>query len=163
MTAYSAQAWADFALAVAGAAAALTGLLFVAVSLNLDQILAYPHLPGRAASTLGALGTLLLVALCMLAPAQGRGWLGGEVAVVAALLAAGVIRTQLRVLRVPDNPEHFLTALVALLVPAVLLLVGGLSLIVGVGGGLYWVLAGTATGFAGTLLNAWVLLVEIKR
>ena len=163
MTAYSAEAWGDFALAVAGAAAALTGLLFVAVSLNLDQILAYPHLPGRAATTLGALGTLLLVSLCMLAPAQGRLWLGGEVAAVAALLAAAVVRTQMHARRIPNSPEHLVTASVVLLVPAALLLVGGVSVAIGAGGGLYWVFAGTATGFAGTLLNAWVLLVEIKR
>jgi hypothetical protein len=48
ITAYTAAAWTGLASTVAEAAATLTGLVFVAVSINLRQILAYPHLPGRA-------------------------------------------------------------------------------------------------------------------
>jgi len=40
--------WANYFIATAGGAAALTGLIFVSVSLNLKQILAGKHLPGRA-------------------------------------------------------------------------------------------------------------------
>jgi hypothetical protein len=36
----------------AGAAATLTGLVFVAVSINLSKILTFPGLPGRAAESL---------------------------------------------------------------------------------------------------------------
>lgn len=43
--AYSAAPWQTFAAAEVGAAAALTGLLFVAVSINLERILAFPKLP----------------------------------------------------------------------------------------------------------------------
>jgi hypothetical protein len=31
------------------------------------------------------------------------------------------------------------------------------------GGGLYWITAAVVTGFVSTAINAWVLLVEIKR
>jgi modulator of FtsH protease len=162
--AYSADQWSDFALGVAGAAAALTGLLFVAVSLNLEQILSYRYLPGRAATTLGALGVLLLVSLFMLVPGQGRSWLGWEILVIALSLSAAVVRANRRSVHEPDDPLRWsLTPLVVLLVPGLLLVVGGVSLIVGAGGGLYWVMAGTAAGFAAALANAWVLLVEVKR
>ena len=40
--------WTDFFVAQVGATAALEGLVIVAVSINLKQILAYAHLPGRA-------------------------------------------------------------------------------------------------------------------
>jgi hypothetical protein len=44
MTALSAADWGGFAGAVAAATAALAGLLFVAVSINLRRILEYPNL-----------------------------------------------------------------------------------------------------------------------
>ena len=44
--------WADFFSAELGAAAALTGLVIVGISINIARILAEPGLPGRAAETL---------------------------------------------------------------------------------------------------------------
>jgi hypothetical protein len=59
MRAYDPAAWEPFFSAMIAAAAALTGLLFVAVSINLDRILKGGRfLPARAAETLA---TLLLV------------------------------------------------------------------------------------------------------
>jgi hypothetical protein len=42
------------------------------------------------------------------------------------------------------------------------MIAAGISLIAG-GGGLYWLVAGLVLGFAGAVLNAWILLVEIHR
>jgi hypothetical protein len=52
------EAWQPFFAAELGAAAALGGLLFVSLSLNLTKILSYPALPIRALVAL-----LLLLAL----------------------------------------------------------------------------------------------------
>jgi hypothetical protein len=46
--AYSSEAWSELFVASAGASAALTGLLFVAVSVNIERILEFPGLPERA-------------------------------------------------------------------------------------------------------------------
>ena len=70
---YSPLAWHDFFIGTIGAAAALTGLLFVAISINLEQILKYPQLPGRAAGTLGILVSALIV--------SGSHWHRGKVTV----------------------------------------------------------------------------------
>ena len=40
--------WTDFFVAKVGATAALSGLIIVAVSINIQRILSIPHLPGRA-------------------------------------------------------------------------------------------------------------------
>jgi len=80
VSAYQLADWANLAVASAGAAAALTGLLFVAVSINLKRILEFPQLPDRAAGTLGLLLTILLVAVVLLAPGQPRQATGVEIA-----------------------------------------------------------------------------------
>src|ERR1039457_5121174 len=45
MSGYDVSAWGSFLAAEVGAGAALTGLLFVAVSINLARILSFPKLP----------------------------------------------------------------------------------------------------------------------
>ena len=53
--------------------------------------------------------------------------------------------------------------MLVLIVPALLLIAGAVSLWLQRGGGLYWVIAAVVTGFVSATANAWVLLVEIKR
>ena len=53
---YSIEAWSDFAVMTGGASAALAGLLIVAMSINVEQILAFADLPERAAAALREAG-----------------------------------------------------------------------------------------------------------
>jgi hypothetical protein len=69
-TAYTAADWGGFGGAMAGATAALTGLLFVAVSLNLGRILEFPGLPTRAAQTLMLFAAPLFTGLLLIVPGQ---------------------------------------------------------------------------------------------
>lgn len=164
MSAYQLADWANFAVASAGAAAALTGLLFVAVSINLKRILEFPQLPDRAAGTLGLLLTILLVAVVLLAPGQPRQATGVEIAALSALLACGAVMIALRTYaHVHDPLSWVIWSMLLLLGPALALMIGGISTAIAAGGGLYWVLGGVLAGFAGACANAWVLLVEIQR
>lgn len=56
MPAYSAAEWESLFVAEADASAALAGLLFVALSINLERILKGIGLPGRAGEAIGLFG-----------------------------------------------------------------------------------------------------------
>jgi hypothetical protein len=61
------SAWSTFFSAQIGASAGLTGLIFVAVSINLKQIVELPHLVARSAKALFTLvGVLLTSTVCPL-------------------------------------------------------------------------------------------------
>lgn len=162
MTAYDLAAWTDFASTVAGGAAALAGLLFVGLSLNLSEVLKDPGVPARAAATLGLTVAILLAAIFVATPGQGRQALSIEIAVVGVATAAMVLMAMPRQ-RAGPHPSRALTSMAMLLLPAVLLVVAAASLWCQRGGGLYWVTAAVTTGFVAATLNAWVLVVELKR
>jgi hypothetical protein len=66
------EEWASFFVTVAGAAAALTGLLFIAVSLRPREISGSVLMIGRARSSFYAFTTVTLVALLALAGTSSR-------------------------------------------------------------------------------------------
>lgn len=164
MSAYEVADWHEFAVAAVGAAATLTGLLFVAISINLDRILEIDRLPRRAAGTLALLLSLLVSALFVLAPGQTNSVVAVEVAVTGAALAGVAAFVANRTTRGPNDPLVWtIGPLVTLLVPAIALMATGLTLGIKGGGGLYWFLAAAIVGFSGAVGDAWVLLVEVKR
>jgi hypothetical protein len=164
VTAYDVSEWTDFFVAAAGASAALAGLVFVAVSINVERILQFKGLPERALATVLLLLSVVLISLVGLFPGQSRSALAAEL-LGLSLAFAGTILT----LTSPRRAGHDLSLahvashwlLVALgTIPFV---VGAVSLFAEAGGGLYWVAAGAILATAGAVANAWVLLVEILR
>jgi hypothetical protein len=163
MAAYHPLVWHDFFVGTIGASAAFTGLLFVAVSINLQQILKFPHLPGRAAGTLGVLLSALVVSGFSLAPSQGNRVLGLEIAATGAVVAAQAVWITPKKLADDEQQSSRAVQMALLLLPSLAAIAGGLSLIAGGGGGLYWVLAAVLLAFVVASINGWVLLVEILR
>jgi modulator of FtsH protease len=162
VTAYDVASWSDFAGTVADVAAALAGLLFVGLSMNLREVLAFPALPARAAATLGLLIAILLAGVFLATPGQGGRVLGIELAAVGILMAVGTVWAALRQ-KAGQRSSRTLYSLLLLGIPALLMITCGISLWLGRGGGLYWLTAAVVSGFVSTAANAWVLLVEIKR
>ena len=164
MAAYVSAPWSDLYVAMAGAAAALLGLLFVAVSINLEQVLRLAFLPLRAGETLGVLVVLLATAVFVLVPGQSRTALGIELAATGGLLVGldGWLRIRQRhPISLPARRVVVPVVIVAL--TGAPLVVAGATLVTGAGGGLYWTVPALLAGFAGAVVNAWVLLVEILR
>jgi modulator of FtsH protease len=79
--------WSDFFVAAGGAAAALTGLLFIAVSLRPREIRHSRLMIGRARSAFYAFASITLVALLALAGTDSRLVGVGQAAVAIAVLA----------------------------------------------------------------------------
>ncbi len=165
MFAYDPSEWTDLFVATAGATAALAGLLFVAVSINLERILGEAGLPDRALETVLLLVGVLVVSILGLIPGQSSGVLGLELLVVSIGLTFTVIRLPL--IREPGaegQPRAWLLSRWAIRAFALApLIVGGASLMTSDGGGLYWIVAGIVFAIVGAVANAWVLLVEILR
>lgn len=164
MDAYTTGDWQNLFVAVAGASAALAGLLFVAVSINLDRILAL-GLPSRAIGAITMLISVLFVAIFGLVPGQPRGVLAAELLAVG--LASWTILAVIKLsrLRGDDGQPTYARYLSVVLAQAASLpfVVAGASLIPRAGGGLYWLVPGIVFALLEAVLDAWVLLVEILR
>lgn len=163
MVAYDAEAWHDLFVMSGGAAAAIAGLIRVAVSLNHEAILEIAALPALAARTLSILVGLLLLSLVALAPGQPRLVSGIEVLALAVVLTASVLTTTLRILG-GTTPWRWRASLISLAVAATAPgVIAGLSLNSNAGGGLYWLLAELVTGIVVAVYYGWILLIEIRR
>jgi hypothetical protein len=170
MHAYTTAGWGELFLAEAGASAALAGLLFVAISINLTKILEVRGLVGRAGEAIVLLVAVLIVSTLVLVPEQPRAALGTEL-LVTGLLAWSIlvvihlkaVRGRIGAVRIgPSRPV--LVAWIATAQVAVLpFLVAGVSLLLQAGGGLYWLVPGVVLCLVVAVLNAWVLLIEILR
>jgi hypothetical protein len=162
MHAYTTDGWGELFLAEAGASAALAGLLFVAMSINLTKILEVQGLVGRAGEAIVLLVAVLIVSTLVLVPDQPRVALGTEL-LVTGLLAWSILAViHMKAVRGRIGPS--LVARIATAQVAVLpFLVAGVSLLLRAGGGLYWLVPGVVLCLVVAVLNAWVLLIEILR
>jgi hypothetical protein len=165
MHAHTTDGWGELFLAEAGASAALAGLLFVAISINLTKILEVRGLVGRAGEAIVLLVAVLIVSTLVLVPDQPRVALGTELLVTGLLAWSILVVIHARAVRGGIGPSRpVLVARVAMAQLAVLpFLVAGVSLLLRAGGGLYWLVPGVVMCLVVAVLNAWVLLIEILR
>jgi hypothetical protein len=157
--AYQPEAWHDFYLMVGGAGAALTGLIFVAVSLHLRLVLRDPWHRGRAGSSLLALMSTVLIAGAVLIPGQPLAALGIEVVLIALISPAYSVWGMIHLPR-----SHRIARSVELAVGLVgtsLAVLAGITLIAQAGGGLWLLLPGAAIAFGSSVWNAWRLMVDV--
>jgi hypothetical protein len=154
--------WQNFAEMTGAASAALTGLLFVAVSLNANRIAKHQGLRASAAQTLVLFIAPLVVAAAMLTPDQPDAALGGELIAIGlgaswVLLATGRSKRGLpeddrRLIAIFDS--RFSNVVVMLLFVA-----SGVILACGQGAGLYFLLPASLVAFISGVLNAWHFLL----
>ena len=99
--------WENFFVAEVGAAAALSGLLFVAVSINLSRILQLATLPERALESLLVLLSVVAVATFRTCPESGERCFGAEVvAGLGIFVWSAAVRTQWSSFRIREMREY---------------------------------------------------------
>jgi hypothetical protein len=151
--------WQDFAQMIGGASGALTGLLFVAVSLNASQIGEHEGLRASAAQTLVLFITPLTMAAALLTPRQPS-WVAGTELMAIGVIASWILLTLKRGLA---DDELRLLSLFDRRAPNVLVMLlfvaSGVALICGANVGLYLLLPAALVAFISGVLNAWSFLL----
>jgi hypothetical protein len=157
--------WQTFFAAELGATAALTGLVVVAVSVNLGRIMAHPLLPGRALEALFSLMGAVLLSSLMLIPHQPARVLAVECVLVGVFSLFAPLRFQVQALRhsTPNAEARPFTRAVLACMVGVPFLIAGWVLWSGAAAGVYWAAAGVILSLLVGVIGAWVLLVEINR
>jgi hypothetical protein len=156
-------AWGTFATVIGGGAAALTGLLFVAVSIRIDYIARSQELRNRAAQTLSLFGTVLVIAVLMAIPGQGYRTLGAELLALAVISSAGlyILDRRAKASRSDQAIARILQAVTPNTVTSVLLIAAGIVLVLGVPAGLYVLVAPVLAALVGGVASTWLLLTKI--
>jgi hypothetical protein len=160
--------WDVFATIAGAAAASLTGLLFVAVSIRIGVIANSQELRNRAEQTLALFVTVLFISILLAVPDQSHGVLGAELVVLALITGVGHLFLDRRARVDPDTRDagaHAIASLLDAIAPnaitSVLLLIAGLLLAFGVDAGLDVLVLPVIAGLAGGVTSAWLLLTKI--
>jgi len=157
--------WSNFFIGTAGAAATLTGLIFVGVSINLVKILSIPKLPGRALISLILLLQILLLSLLFLVPKQSLNTLGIEVLCLSFITWASISKTDIGIFQSKPKefkPQYAFNILLSQ-IAVIPYFIGGIELLTSGECGFYWFVPAIIFSFLKAVLDAWVLLVEINR
>jgi hypothetical protein len=155
---------------VTGAASsALTGLLFVAVSVNAAQITKRPTLRASAAKTLLLFGSSLVVSIMLVIPAQARWVLGAELTAVGLITGLAMVLVGTGIKRAPAEPDDQLARLARLLdraspyaITCVLIALAGISRFTHLDGGFYLLAPGVGLALVAGMTNTWLLLVRLS-
>ncbi len=157
--------WANFYIAGAGAAAAMVGLFIVAVSVNIEPIVQDTVLPPRAVGTIATLVLALLTCMSGLMADQSVDWFAVAVLLFGAVAWFSKVHAARRM--IVERSTHVVSSVVGEVVTGqtqtLPFLVGAALLLADRSAGLNWIGFGVLAVFAFSMINVWVLLVEIRR
>jgi uncharacterized membrane protein len=158
---YTPTAWAGFGGALAAVVGALTGLLFVALSVKGTALSKSAPLRFRAAQTLVLFMTSVMIAVVLAAPqpATAVGW---QLLALAVLSGAGLLALD-RYAGHTSEPgaARFVERFAPNTITALLVGVAGITVVVRAGGGLFWLIPAVAASLIGGVVNTWLFLVRV--
>ena len=153
-------AWHDYFVVVGGGAAALTGLVFVAMTLHLDDIVNHPVHRHRARSILTGLTAVFIRCSLVLMGGQSFRWVAVEIIAVLVVVEVVLYRSTLGARDAADL--SVLARSVGSFVTLVIEQLGAVILFTGATWGLYLVALGMMSSFVFMVTGAWLLLVGVQ-
>ena len=155
--------WRDFFLAVGGAAAVLTGLVFVAMSINQDDVTRDATHRYRAIGTLTGMISVFVICSLALMGGQGHVTIGVEWATVAAIGIGVYVYGYVQAIRKGESNVGLrvgrLTSGTALYIAEI---AGALGLIAGRVAGLYVAAVSMLILLVWMISGAWLLIVGVS-
>ncbi|WP_404435845.1 hypothetical protein LG322_11970 [Microbacterium aerolatum] len=156
--------WSDFNVAMAGASAALAGLVIVAASVNIDKIIRAGTLTARLGAAIASLVLSLVASAVGLIPEIDPIWYG--VVLTASTIAAGIFQLHAArvIVRDPEPAQRARAAKAVLgFLPIAAYLAAGIALIAGSDSGLVLAATGCLLAIVSAIVVSWVVLVEVLR
>jgi hypothetical protein len=158
------EQWSEFNVAMAGAAAALAGLVIVAASVNIAEIVKSSTLTARLLAGIATLVLALAVSAMGLVPDLDLAWYGALIVLATVLLGVFQVNVTRLVVREPNAADRArpLKYLLGFL-PIAAYLTAGVLVWVGHPSGLYLAAAGCLLAIVSAIVISWVALVEVLR
>lgn len=160
---FDALLWHDYFVMVGGGAASLAGLVFVAMSLHLSDIVSDPTHRHRARTLLTALTTIFIRCALVLMGGQSARAVGAEIFVVVVGAELVVLRSLNQALHHSGEAQHgVLSRTLGYAACLIIEQSGAAILFFGHAWGLYAVGVGMMASFLFIVSGAWLLLVGVE-
>ena len=159
------EPWHEFLVALAGASGALVGLVIVAMSISLDQLLNAPNLISRGAGCLVLLTGVLLVSCALLMPDLGDNAIGAIILIGGLSVWATTTSSAVKSLKTSGKSYRGRGwfALLLFQFATIPQIVAGIVAFRLGPDAMYVLAAAFIVTFAVAVLDAWVLMIEVRR
>jgi len=158
---YQPDQWHDFFITVGGGAAGLAGLVFVAMSINLDTIVQDPTHRYRAIGTLAGFTAVFMICALALMGAQNHFTVGIEWLVISSIAGIIYVNGYIQAIRTGGSPAGLSVARLAFGTFSYLVeIVGSIILISNHILGLYIAGVAMVLNFGLMISGAWLLIVR---
>ena len=152
LAAYDPAPWQNFYVMIGTANAALTGLVFVSLSIHLREVLDHPLLKPRAVLALVILTTQIVISAIVLTP-QARELMGVEILGLNLVFLALNWRNR--------QPIAFNQSSLITFAIRATYMYAAISLILGIGGGFYVLAVVLVVTLGRTMASCWTLLTAL--
>jgi membrane-associated HD superfamily phosphohydrolase len=154
--------WQNFFLMVGGGAAALAGLVFIAMSINLSIITQDATHKNRAIATITGFTAVFMICGFALIGNQNYQWIGIEWLVVSLVPTITYIRVYIRARKIGRSSVGLsISRFIAGTTCYVAQMIGSVLLISGYVAGLYLASVAMVLSFAFFISGAWLLIIGV--